>query len=53
MRIKLSVVLLTLVLLGNIGCTRTLEYTTSTEVYPTNPNVIQKINISTTIKTQW
>ena len=43
----------TAVLLSSIGCTRTMEYTTSTEVYPNNPNVVQRINVSTTFRSQW
>jgi hypothetical protein len=35
------------------GCSRTLETNAGTDVYPHDPQVIQKINLGVNLKTQW
>lgn len=45
--------MLMILLLGCAGCTKTLESTANTEVYPHDPNVIQKVNVGMAFKTQW
>jgi len=42
-----------ILLLGCAGCTKTMESTTNTDVYPNDPNVIQKVNLGMSFKSQW
>jgi len=51
--VKSLMLVVTVVLLSSLGCTKTLESTTSTEVYPNNPYIIQRVNVSATLKTTW
>jgi len=44
------VLLLTLCL---AGCSRTLDTHAGTDVYPHDPQVVQKINLGVNLKTQW
>lgn len=45
--------MLLILLLGCAGCTKTLESNVSTEVYPHDPNLINKLNLGIQMKTQW
>ena len=45
--------LLLVLLLGCAGCTRTMETNTSTEVFPHDPNIVNRVNLSMSFKTQW
>lgn len=45
--------LLLVLLLGCVGCTRTMETNTSTEVFPNDPNIVNKVNLGMSFKTQW
>ena len=42
-----------ILLIGCAGCTKTLESNANTDVYPHDPNVIQKVNLGMSFKTQW
>lgn len=42
-----------LIALGLAGCSKTLDTHAGTDVYPHDPQVIQKINLGLNFKTQW
>lgn len=42
-----------LVVLVCCGCTKTVESNVNTEVYPHNPEVINKVNLGVTYKGTW
>lgn len=45
--------MLLILLVGCVGCTRTLESNVNTEVYPHNPEVINKLNLGMSLKGTW
>lgn len=45
--------ILLLFLAGCAGCTRTVESNVNTEVYPHNPEVINKLNLGMSLKGTW
>jgi hypothetical protein len=45
--------ILLVLLLGCVGCTRTLESSVNTDVLPHDPNVINKLSLGASFKTQW
>ena len=45
--------MLLILLVGCVGCTRTLESNVSTEVLPHDPAVINKLNLGMSLKGTW
>jgi hypothetical protein len=45
--------MLVILLLGCAGCTKTMESNATTEVYPHDPDVINKVNLGISMKGTW